>query len=177
MAFFAQKNRWGNGRFFQKSHGLAPLQNVDIFDFFRTSLFRSKKLYILSRISKNLYFWLFWLKKSMKKRSIFWQKPWTNLFAKCPLFSTLWELHFWGVKNFIFNPEYKKNVSYLVFARKKIYKKKFDFLTKTMDQPLCKMSILFTLLKLHFSGLKSILYYPKYKKNVSFWLSLLKRTH
>ena len=133
FGFLCSKEQMRNGRFFQKSHGLAPLQNVDIFDFFRTSLFRSKKLYILSRISKNLYFWLFWLKKSMKKRSIFWQKPWTNLFAKCPLFSTLWELHFWGVKNFIFNPEYKKNVSYLVFARKKIYKKKFDFLTKTMD--------------------------------------------
>ena len=67
LAFFAQKNRLGKGRFFQKNHGLTPLQNVDFFDFFRTSLFRSKKLYFLSRISKNLSFWLFWLNKSIKK--------------------------------------------------------------------------------------------------------------
>ena len=138
LAFFAQKNRWGNGRFFQKSHGLAPLQNVDIFDLFRTSLFRSKKLYILSIISKNLYFWLFWLKKSMKKRSIFWQKPWTNLFAKCPLFSTLWELHFWGVKNFIFNPEYKKMFLTWFLLEKKFIRKSSIFSQKPWTNPFAK---------------------------------------
>ena len=67
FGFLCSKEKWGKGRFFQKNHGLTPLQNVDFFDFFRTSLFRSKKLYFLSRISKNLSFWLFWLNKSIKK--------------------------------------------------------------------------------------------------------------
>ena len=47
-------------------------------------------------------------KKHIRKRSIFWQKPWTNPFAKCRFFSTLWELYFWGPKSFIFYLEYQK---------------------------------------------------------------------
>ena len=46
-----------------KYYGLTPLQTVDFFDFFRSSPFKSKKCSFLSRISKNLSFWLFWLKK------------------------------------------------------------------------------------------------------------------
>ena len=38
------------GRFLDKNHGVTPLQNVDFLDFFRTSLFRSKKHCFLSRI-------------------------------------------------------------------------------------------------------------------------------
>ena len=57
------------------------------FRLFRTSLFRSKKYSFLSRISKNLSFSLWWLKKNhMKKRSIFGQKLWTNPFAKWQFF-------------------------------------------------------------------------------------------
>ena len=50
------------------------------------------------------------------------------------------------------------------FCSKKTYEKKVDFLRKTMDKPLCKMSIFSTFLELHFSGLKSILFYPEYQK-------------
>ena len=100
-----KKNIKGKGRFFDKSHELTPLQNVDFFDFSRTLLFRSKKYSFLFRISKNVSFWLSLLKRSHRKRSIFWGKPRTNPFAKCQFFSTLWELHFWGPKSFIFYPE------------------------------------------------------------------------
>ena len=72
-------------------------------------------------------------KKKMRKRSIFWQKPWTNPFANCRFFSTLWELHFWGPKSFIFYPEYQKMFLFGFFCLKRTYKKKVDFLTKTMD--------------------------------------------
>ena len=79
------------------------------FDFVRTSLLRSKKHYFLSRISKNVSFWLFLLKKKyITKRSIFWQKPWTNPFAKCRFFWTLQELHFSGLKSILFYPEDQK---------------------------------------------------------------------
>ena len=85
--FLAKKNIWEKGRFFDQNHGLNPLQNVDFFDFFKTSLFRSKKHSLLSRISKTVSFWLFFAeKKHIRKRSIFWPKPWTNPFAKCRFF-------------------------------------------------------------------------------------------
>ena len=59
-----KKNKREKGRFFDKNHGLTPLQNVDFLEFFRTSLFRSKKHSFLSRISKNASFWFFfWSKK------------------------------------------------------------------------------------------------------------------
>ena len=129
-----KKNIWEKGRFFDKNHGLNPLQNVDFFDFFRTSLFRSKKHSLVSRISKTVSFWLFFAeKKHIRKRSIFWQKPWTNPFAKCRFFSTLWQLLFWGPKSFIFYPENQKMLLSGFFRLKKTYKKKVDFLTKTVD--------------------------------------------
>ena len=100
-----QNNIKGKGRFFDKSHELTPLQNVDFFDFARTLLYRSKKYSFLFRISKIVSFWLSLLKRTHRKRSILWEKPWTNPFAKCQFFLTLWELHFWGPKSFIFYPE------------------------------------------------------------------------
>ena len=128
-----QNNIKGKGRFFDKSHELTLLQNVDFFDFARTLLFRSNKYSFLFRISKIVSFWLSLLKRTHRKRSILWEKPWTNPFAKCQFFSTLWELHFWGPKSFIFYPEYQKMFLSAFFCSKKTYKKKVDFLTKTMD--------------------------------------------
>ena len=87
LFWLKKKNVWKKGRFFDKNHGLTPLQNVDFFDFFRTSLFRSNKHSFLSRRLKNLSFWLFLVKKKhIRKRSIFWQKPWTNPFPNCRFF-------------------------------------------------------------------------------------------
>ena len=167
------------------------MQKANFFDFGRVSLLRSKKHSLLSRISKYVSFLLcllkkkhirkrsifwekpwtnpfaksqfFWLcrnltfqvwkafftfqniknwfflaffaqKKNMRKKSIFWQKPWTNPFAKCRFFSTLWELHFWGPKKPLFSI---RNITKILFSGffclKKTYKKKVDFLTKTTD--------------------------------------------
>ena len=135
MAFFVQKNRWGKGRYFEKNHGLTPLQNADFFYFLRTSLFRSKKHSFLSRISKTLSFWLFFCqkKKHIRKRSIFWEKPWTNPFGKCRFSSSFWETHFWGPKSFVFYPEYQKMFLSGFFCLKKSHKKKVDIFTKAMD--------------------------------------------
>ena len=96
------------------------------FDFIRNSLFRSKKDSFLSRISKNIFFWVFLLKKKhIRKRSIFLQKPWTNPFAKC---------HFSGLKSILFYPEYQKMfLSVFFFAQKRHRKKSLVFDKKNHD--------------------------------------------
>ena len=119
------------GQFFDKNHGLTPFQNVDFFDFFRTSLFTSKKHSFLSK--KFLSCFVCWKKnKTYKKKVKFFQKPWTNPFAKCWSFSTLWELNFWGPKSFIFYPEYQKTFLSSFFCLKKHIRKRSIFLTKTI---------------------------------------------
>ena len=109
-----KKKHMKKSRFFDKNHGLTPLQNVDFFDLFRTSLFRSKKLYFLSRISKNLSFWLFWNNKRIKKK-IFWQKQWTNPFAKCRFFFDFVRTSLLGSKKLYFQSRISKNVSFWLF--------------------------------------------------------------
>ena len=81
--------------FFEKSHGLTRLQNVDFLDFFRTSLVLSKKHCFLFRISKNVFSCVSLLKrKNMKKRSIFWKKRGLNPFEKSRFFGLFWNLTF-----------------------------------------------------------------------------------
>ena len=66
--FFGSKKKiWGKGWFFDNNHGLIPLQNVDFLEFFRTYLLWSEKHSFLSRITKNLSFSLFLLKKKNKR--------------------------------------------------------------------------------------------------------------
>ena len=115
------------GQCFDKNHGLTPLQNVDFFDSFRTLLFRSKKHYFLSRRSKNVSFWLCLLKKNI---SIFWQKPWTNLFGKMSIFSNLLEVQFCGLKSIFFYPGYQKMFLSGFFCSKKNIWEKGRFFDK-----------------------------------------------
>ena len=134
LLFFAQKkNISEKGRSFDKNHVLTPLQNVVFFNFVRTSLLRSKKLYFFPRISKNVTFWLFLLKKiHIRKTSIFWRKQWTNPFPKCRYFLTLLELHFSGVNSILlFYPEYKEMfLSGLFCSKKKTFEKRSIFWQK-----------------------------------------------
>ena len=114
-----------------------------------------------------MFFLLFLLKKKhMRKRSIFWQKPWTNPFAKCRFFLTSWELHFWGPKSFTFSPEYPKMLLFGFFLLKKIHIRKTSiFWRKQWTNPFPKCRYFLTLLELHFSGVNSILlFYPEYKE-------------
>ena len=110
-SFFCSKKKTYQKKvdFFYKNHGITPLQNVDFIDFVRTSLLRSEKHSFLSRISKTVFLWLFFLKKKhLRKRSICLQKPWTDLFPKRRLFFTLLEHHFSGLKSILYFPEYQK---------------------------------------------------------------------
>ena len=58
-----QKMPIKNIRFFDKNHALTPLENFDYIDFFKTSLFWSKKHSFLPRASKNKLFLLNFSKK------------------------------------------------------------------------------------------------------------------
>ena len=113
----------------------------------------------------------------MKKRSIFWQKPWTNPFAKCRFFLSLWKLHFWGPKSFMFYPEYQKMFfSGFFFLKKKHLRNRSIFWEKPWTNPVAQCRFFFTLQEFHFLGLKSVLYYPELKK--CFFLAFLaKRKH
>ena len=99
-------------------------------------------------------------KKHMRKWSIFWQKPWTNPFAKCWYSLTLLELHFSGLKSNLFYQEYKKMLLSGFFCLIKTYEKRSIFWQKTWTNPFAKCRYSLTLLELHFSGLKSIVFYP-----------------
>ena len=133
--FFAQKKKKRDkGRFFDKNYGLTPLQNVDFFDLFRTSLFRSKKHCFLSRISKNVSLWLFFAKKkNIWEKGRFFDKNHGLTPLQNVVFFRLCENFIFEVKKTLCSFQNLKNVSLLLFAEKKIYKKKVDFLTKTMD--------------------------------------------
>ena len=92
-----------------------------------------KRILYFQEYKKLFLSGFFCSKKNMRKRFFFRQKPWTNPFEKCPFFSTLWELHFWGPKKPYILSRALKNASFRIFLLKKTYKKKVDFLTKTMD--------------------------------------------
>ena len=134
-------------------------------EFFRTSLFRSKKHSFLSRISINVFFFLFLLRKKIWGKGRFFDKNHRLTTLQNADFFRLCENFTFEVqKNFIFYPEYQKMFLSSHFAHKKSDKNKVDFETKTMDKRTCKISIFLTLLELNFSGVKSILYFPEYKK-------------
>ena len=146
----------------------------DFSEFFRISFFRSKNHFLLSRISKNAFFWLFLLKKKTYEKKVYFLTE-SIPFTKCRFFSTSWELHFWGPKSFIFYPDYKKMFLSCFFCSKKTYKKKVEFLTKNHGLTPLQMSIFSTFLDLHFSGLKRFFFYPEYQKLFLSGFSGLKR--
>ena len=136
--FLLKKNIREKGRFFDKNHGLNALQNVDFFDFARTSLFRSKKHAFLFTISKNVSFWLYLLKRTHRKRSIFWEKPWTKRFAKCRFFR-LFRTSLCRSKKHSFLSRISKNVSFRLFlVKKKTYNKAVEFWQKPWTNPFAK---------------------------------------
>ena len=151
------------------------MQNVDFFDSFRTLLFRSKKHYFLSRRSKNVSFWLCLLKKNI---SIFWQKPWTNLFGKMSIFSNLLEVQFCGLKSIFFLSRISKNVSFWLFLLKKnIWEKGRFFDKKPWTNPFAKCWFFFYFARTSLLGSRKHSFLHKILKNVCFWRFLLKKKY
>ena len=109
------------------------LQNVDFSEFFRISFFRSKKHFLLSRISKNAFFRLFLHthKKNIREKGRFFDRKHT--FCKMSIFFDFVRTSLLRSKKLYFLSRISKYVSFLPFLlKKKTYKKKVDFLTKTM---------------------------------------------
>ena len=112
----------------------------------------------------------------MRKRSILWQKPWTNPFAKWRFFSTLWELHFWGPKNFFLYPEYQKMFLYGFFLlKKKHMRKRSIFWQKPWTNPFAKIGFFSTLWELHFWRPKNFMFFPEYQKMFLYCFLLKKK--
>ena len=99
--FLVKKKKWEKGWFFDKNHGLTPWQNAHFFYFARVSKWKMsifskilelhflglKSILFYTEYQKCFFLAFFWSKKkNMRKRLIFWQKPWTNHLAKCRFF-------------------------------------------------------------------------------------------
>ena len=66
LAFFAKKkNIFENGRFFDKNHGLTPLENVDFFRLCENFTFEVQKALLSIQNIKECFFLAFLAKKSM----------------------------------------------------------------------------------------------------------------
>ena len=79
------------------------------------------------------------------------------------LFLKFLKSHFSGLERIHLYPEYKKNIFSGLSCPQNTDGEKFNFLTKTMEEPRWKISIFWNFLKL----LKSILFYPEYQKTMS----------
>ena len=81
--FGSKKNIWKKGQFFGKKHELTALENVDFFRLCENFTYVMQKAFSSIQNIKECFFLAFLArKKTYEKRSIFWQKPWTNPFAK-----------------------------------------------------------------------------------------------
>ena len=121
------------GRFFEQNHGLTPFQHDDFLDFSRTSLFRSKKAFFpIQNIEKKFFSGFLSSKKPVKKKPIYWQKPWANAFENCQFFPLFKNLTLQVSKAF-FSIQSIKQCFFLAFFTQKNIWQKVDFLTKTMD--------------------------------------------
>ena len=115
-------------------------------------------------------------KRHIRTRSIFWQKPWTNPFAKCRYFLTLFELHFSGLKSIVFYPEYQKMFLYGFFLLEKNTWEKGRFFDKSHELIPLQNVDFFYFARTSLFRSKKHSFLSRRSKNVSFWLSLLKRT-
>ena len=123
-----KKNIWEKGRFYDKNHGLTPLQNVYFLDFFKTSLLRSKEYSFISRISKNISFWLSLLKKNLLKTDRFFFK---KTYGLTPLhnsnFLDFFRTSLFKYKKHSFLSRISKNVSFWLPLLKKNIRKRSIF--------------------------------------------------
>ena len=89
--------------FFDKNHGLTPLENFDFLDFFNTLLFFSQNhSFFYPEYQKTFFSGLI----RIVRNSMFWKKPWNNPSGKFRFFWIFLKLFFSGQKSTLFHPEY-----------------------------------------------------------------------
>ena len=68
--FFLKKKHMKKGRFFDKNHGLTPLQNVDFFQLCENFTFEVQKTLFSIQNIKKIFFLPFLLKKKSYKNKV-----------------------------------------------------------------------------------------------------------
>ena len=178
--FFCSKKTLEKRSIFCRKPGTNPFAKCRFFSTLWQHYFSGPESFIFYPEYQKMFLSGFFLlrKKHIRKRSIFWQKPWTNPFRKTSIFEEkpwtkyikkcffqlflaqkkiVWEkgrfldknhgvtlcimsFFFRLCENFIievqktlFSIQNIKKCFFIAFCSKKIYKKKVDFLTKTMD--------------------------------------------
>ena len=133
---------------------------------FTSSIFWSKNDFSYPKYQKKVLTELFSPKKKIRNRLIFDQKPWIIPFGKWGLFG-FFETSISGQKIILFYPEYQKTIfSAIICAKKQRWEKKNRFLDKKHRLTLLENVDFLSLLKLQYSGLKIILFYPEYQKTI-----------
>ena len=95
------------------------MEILDFLNFFKTSLFWSKKHSYLSRISKNNVFWLNLPKKYQWENIRFFHKNHGLTLSQISFFLTFLKHRFSGVNSILFYPEHKKTTLFLLNLSKK----------------------------------------------------------
>ena len=89
------KKKVGKMAFFGPKPWVNPVwKNVNFSTFWTSSLNRLQRRFFALEYHKRHFLGLYFLKKKVGKKAIFWPKPWVNLFGKMSIFSTFWTFFF-----------------------------------------------------------------------------------
>ena len=111
-------------------------------------------------------------KRQIRKISSYGQQRWITPLGKCLFFALLITFIFWSKNHSFLSKISKKNLYRLLFSQKNKWEKVW-FLDKNHGwSPLEKLAVLH-FLKLQFSGLKIVFFYPKDQKRI--WLVFSRR--
>ena len=121
----------GNIRFFDKKHGLTPLENVIFLNLFKTSLFLLKNHSFLSRISKKIFSGLIFPKNTHEKIFNFWIKSIIYL-GNLDFLDFFKNSLFWYKKHSFLSRISKNHLILLNLPNKYLWEN-ISFFTETMD--------------------------------------------
>ena len=123
---------------FNQNHGLLnPFEKIRIFyTFLKRNYSVKESLLFYLEYQQTIFLGLFCPKTNYGKNSNFWPKPWTNPFAKIPIFSTFLKRHFCVQESLLFYLEYQQTIFVGLFCPKTKHGKNSNFPPK----PLCKNS-------------------------------------
>ena len=142
---YQKKHRWQKVRFFDKNRGPTLLENFEFLDFSLSFSFWSKKDFFLQNNKKTIFSGLICPKDKDDKKFDFLTKTMDQPSWKISNFWTFLSFSFWSKKDFFLQNNKKTIFSGLICPKDKD-DKKFDFLTKTVDQPSWKISNFWTFL-------------------------------
>ena len=87
-----KKQVCNNSHFWTKTMRLPVSKNVNLLTFLTSSFYSLERRFFVLEYHKRYFSCLYCLKKKVKKRAIFGQKPWVNPFGKISIFR-LFQFH------------------------------------------------------------------------------------